>query len=617
MRQRTRPFSRAHLLALFLLGGGLAFAHAFPAAAADPEGFDPACLTTVCEVDSECCEGSWDGICEITAGQVCRRVSTPSLEPDAPGCVDGTCRAAVCAVDSFCCDTGWDQTCEQHAAKLCPTQDIKIAVILYNFQDSYSQPLDPDTVREMVFTATGTEETTASVNRWFKEVSDEEIRFVGANGNINGDVFGWYVLPRSIMYEGREYACDSAMVPEIEAQAVGEGFNRNNYDYVLYISNHAGCQASWKSDVNGIFAAALDRRDWRDYAHELGHAIGLLHARALNCADGGGNQIPLGGNCTYREYGDGYSTMGSHREFGHFSAGDKLRMGTWNIGDDVIQVTSTGTYELHPVTAPVCGGARGLRIQTPTNPDWAGGGKMWGSKHDDKMYLYIEHRANAGFNTKTQDYAQQFTGRDSSVIVHNGIDEQFSQYSFLLDMTPDTKSFSDTPMRPGEWYTDPSGRFTFRVREHSQTNDGALIDVIMNDGSYFYDPPPAWTQDLTAAQDDCSRISIPGQLDSDKDGMRDGCDNCKMDPNPEQMDTDQDGYGNVCDADLNNDGFTGLDDVLRILSTMQTLEEPAADINGDGYVLMDDVARALGMLNGGPGPSGLACAGKASCGGSL
>ena len=617
MRQLSRPFSRVHLLALFLLGGGLAFAHAFPAAAADPEGFDPACLTTVCEVDSECCEGSWDGICEITAGQVCRRVSTPSLEPDAPGCVDGTCRAAVCAVDSFCCKTGWDQTCEQHAAKLCPTQDIKIAVILYNFQDSYSQPLDPDTVREMVFTATGTEETTASVNRWFKEVSDEEIRFVGANGNINGDVFGWYVLPRSIMYEGREYACDSAMVPEIEAQAVGEGFNRNNYDYVLYISNHAGCQASWKSDVNGIFAAALDRRDWRDYAHELGHAIGLLHARALNCADGGGNQIPLGGNCTYREYGDGYSTMGSHREFGHFSAGDKLRMGTWNIGDDVIQVTSTGTYELHPVTAPVCGGARGLRIQTPTNPDWAGGGKMWGSKHDDKMYLYIEHRANAGFNTKTQDYAQQFTGRDSSVIVHNGIDEQFSQYSFLLDMTPDTKSFSDTPMRPGEWYTDPSGRFTFRVREHSQTNDGALIDVIMNDGSYFYDPPPAWTQDLTAAQDDCSRISIPGQLDSDKDGMRDGCDNCKMDPNPEQMDTDQDGYGNVCDADLNNDGFTGLDDVLRILSTMQTLEEPAADINGDGYVLMDDVARALGMLNGGPGPSGLACAGKASCGGSL
>ena len=614
MRQLTRPFSRVRLLALFLLGGGLAFAHAFPAAAADPEGFDPACLTTVCEVDSECCEGSWDGICEITAGQVCRRVSTPSLEPDAPGCVDGTCRAAVCAVDSFCCDTGWDQTCEQHAAKLCPTQDIKIAVILYNFQDSYSQPLDPDTVREMVFTATGTEETTASVNRWFKEVSDEEIRFVGANGNINGDVFGWYVLPRSIMYEGREYACDSAMVPEIEAQAVGEGFNRNNYDYVLYISNHAGCQASWKSDVNGIFAAALDRRDWRDYAHELGHAIGLLHARALNCADGGGNQIPLGGNCTYREYGDGYSTMGSHREFGHFSAGDKLRMGTWNIGDDVIQVTSTGTYELHPVTAPVCGGARGLRIQTPTNPDWAGGGKMWGSNHDDKMYLYIEHRANAGFNTKTQDYAQQFTGRDSSVIVHNGIDEQFSQYSFLLDMTPDTKSFSDTPMRPGEWYTDPSGRFTFRVREHSQTNDGALIDVIMNDGSYFYDPPPAWTQDLTAAQDDCSRISIPGQLDSDKDGMRDGCDNCKMDPNPEQMDSDQDGYGNVCDADLNNDGFSGLDDVLRILAALQSPEEPAADINGDGRVLMDDALMALGMLSTEPGPSGFACAGQVPCG---
>lgn len=614
MRYANRALSGFSLLPLLLFGWLVAFVHVPSAAAADPEGFDPACLTTVCEVDSECCEGSWDGICEITAGQVCRKISVPSLQPDAPGCVDGTCRAAVCAVDSFCCKTDWDQICEQHAAQLCPTRDIKIAVILYNFQDAYSQPLDPDTVREMVFTATGTDEMTASVNRWFKEVSDEEIRFVGANGNIDGDVFGWYMLPRSIMYEGREYVCDIALIPEIEMQAVAEGFDRTDYDYVLYISNHADCRGSWKPEVNGIFASATDRRNWQAYAHELGHAIELSHAQALTCVDSAGNRIPFGGECTFRDYGDGHSTMGYDAGMGHFSAGDKLRMGSWKVGDDITEVTSTGTYELHPVTAPVCGGARALRIQTPTNPDWATGGKIWGSKHDDKMYLYVEYRTDTGFNTNTVSYAQGFTGLNSSVLVHNGIDEQFNQYSYLLDMTPDTKLFEDAPMRPGEWYIDPSSRFSFRVREHSQTDNGALIDVIMDDGSYFYEPPPAWTQDLTAAQDDCSRVSIPGQLDSDKDGMRDGCDNCKMDPNPEQMDSDQDGYGNVCDADLNNDGFTGLDDVVRILSTMQSPEEPAADINGDGWVLMDDALMALGMLNSEPGPSGFACAGQAPCG---
>ena len=86
----------------------------------------------------------------------------------------------------------------------------------------------------------------------------------------------------------------------------------------------------------------------------------------------------------------------------------------------------------------------------------------------------------------------------------------------------------------------------------------------------------------------------------------DEADNCLEVANASQLDADGDGFGNACDADINNDGGVGLDDVAAILEARGSAA-PAADLNGDGAVGLDDVAEALGMVGEAPGPGPETC----------
>ena len=101
-------------------------------------------------------------------------------------------------------------------------------------------------------------------------------------------------------------------------------------------------------------------------------------------------------------------------------------------------------------------------------------------------------------------------------------------------------------------------------------------------------------------------------IDNDLDGVPDVFDNCVAHPNATQTDTDVDGYGDRCDADFNNDGGVGMDDINALLAHSGTAEA-LYDLNGDGGVGYDDLNHVLGVFNTPPGPSGLSCSGTIPC----
>jgi hypothetical protein len=109
--------------------------------------------------------------------------------------------------------------------------------------------------------------------------------------------------------------------------------------------------------------------------------------------------------------------------------------------------------------------------------------------------------------------------------------------------------------------------------------------------------------------------------DTDGDGVSDARDNCIETPN-HQLDADLDGFGNACDADFDDDGVVGLEDLTILRDrydcsvTDACWDERAAraDMDGSGRIGMVDYrlfSARFGRAE--PEPSGLPCASRAPC----
>lgn len=175
----------------------------------------------------------------------------------------------------------------------------------------------------------------------------------------------------------------------------------------------------------------------------------------------------------------------------------------------------------------------------------------------------------------------------------------------------------------GLGYGEPCARYGeagLRIHEGSTLILGGL-DLYAFDGVecvYVNDLFPGPGDDPNVIAYDEGSILLYGDLDGDE--VSDPDDNCLIVENADQEDPDADGYGLACDADYNQDG--AVDDTDFEIFKASYYVRPdgddryraEADHNGNGRINVTDFGAFLrARQDAAPGPSGLSCAGEASC----
>ncbi|HWX19010.1 MAG TPA: hypothetical protein VN578_03785 [Candidatus Binatia bacterium] len=201
----------------------------------------------------------------------------------------------------------------------------KTLVLLVNFTNA-AVPCSVETVSNTVFSL-----TQSSVNTVYQETSFSNLLW-------NGLVAGPYTIDYGTS------SCDpNGWANAADAAASAAGININPYDHKVYVLPNSGMcgwgglatiggnpSRAWISSCNNIF----------QYAHELGHGLGMNHASSDANNDG----------VVDAEYGDSSDFMSASYTLTRLNAPHMAQM-AWTPKSKTQVLASSGTYRIGPLEA--------------------------------------------------------------------------------------------------------------------------------------------------------------------------------------------------------------------------------------------------------------------------
>jgi hypothetical protein len=297
------------------------------------------------------------------------------------------------------------------------------AVILVNFENAPSEPYTKEYARNVVFNTTSSFDMEGSQSRTW----------------LNGDVFGWYTIPVS------STVCDTNAIATYAKQAaIAAGVNLSAYNRFVFGFPRNACSWWGLATLGGNPSHAFIKGSFtlKVVGHEMGHNLGLCHSHS-----------PV------NEYGDTLDIMGNPSS-GHFNAFQKEQLGWLNYSDQppITTVETSGNYSIDPYSAP---GQNPKALKILKSMDPATGDKTW---------YYVEHRRNIGFDSGVGGNSNVLNG----VVIHTG-SESSRNSSFLLDLTPETPTYSDPALVVGDSFRDPEAGVT--ITALSASASGAIVNV--------------------------------------------------------------------------------------------------------------------------------------------
>jgi hypothetical protein len=366
----------------------------------------------------------------------------PNFEPNLPVVVHGEWLESVFHVEAMELVTPSDDEAPGTLVQplLAPTPK-RVAVVLFNFSNDTSQPIDAARAKELVFSGP------TSSNAYYQEVSFSSRSLVGVV-DPTGDVFGWYTLDQTS--SGCSY---QAWGTAARAKAQAVGVDLSVYDHVVhYFPRVSTCSFSGVGQLPGPYTW-IKQGGSQTIAHELGHNFGVHHASSYRCRLDG-VFVPVGGSCTSAEYGDVFDVMGTG--YRHFSGYHKETLGFLEAAN-VQTVTESGSFELAPLEQPALG-LQVLRYQVPGTSD----------------FYYVEYRQPFGFD--------KFS---ASSAVSNGvlirlitIPSSGVRQTKLIDTVPSTASVGDAPLLVGKTFADAAASVAITLSARTATS--ATVEVIVD-----------------------------------------------------------------------------------------------------------------------------------------